>query len=89
VKLSSNIGAAQDAVSGFTEIDLGGGGQQVSLGSSNISSMHDGAKVANKVLKSISDLVSAVKKQANNVTALATEIEERDHRDAGSWGGKP
>lgn len=89
MKLSSNVAAVQDAVSGFAEIDLGGDAQQASLGSSNISSMKDGTIVANKVLTCISELVSGVKGQADKVTALATEIEERDSQDAGSFAGKP
>lgn len=89
MKLSSNIVAAQDAVSGFAEIDLDSNGRHVSLRTSNVASMQDGANVANQLLKGASELVSAVKGQAANITALATEIEERDGRDAGSWGNKP
>jgi hypothetical protein len=89
VKLSSNVGAAHDAVSGFADVDLDGGGRQVSLGSSTIGSIHDGATVANTLLSSLSELVAGVKGQAGNVTSLATEIEQRDSRDAGSWSGKP
>lgn len=82
MKVASNLGAAQDAVSGFAAIDPGGSGQQVALGSSNVSSMQDGAIVANKLLQCISDLALAVKGQAKNVTALAMEIEDRDKQDA-------
>jgi hypothetical protein len=82
LKVASNIGAAQEAVAGFARIDPGGSGQQVSLGSSKISSMHDGAIVANKLLQCISELASSVKGQAIKVTALATEIEDRDKQDA-------
>jgi hypothetical protein len=83
VKVASNIGAAQEAVSGFAGIDPGGSGQQVALGSSNVSSMQDGAIVANKLLQCVSELASGVKGQANQVTALAMEIEDRDKQDAG------
>ncbi|KRC47196.1 hypothetical protein ASE16_17860 [Leifsonia sp. Root227] len=89
MKLSSNIGAAQDAVSGFAVVDLDRNGQHVTLSSSTVASMSDGANVANKLLKSVLQLVSAVKGQADNVTALAAEIEERDDRDAGSWENTP
>lgn len=85
MKIASNIGAAQDAASGFAGIDLGGKGQQVSLGSSNISSMQDGTRVANRILECISELASGVKTQATHVTALASDIEERDRLDAGGW----
>lgn len=89
MKLSSNIGAAQDAVSGFVDVDLDRNGQYVTLSSSTVASMNDGANVANKLLKNVLQLVSAVKGQADNVTALAAEIEERDDRDAGSWENTP
>lgn len=89
MKVSSNVSAARDAVSGFAEIDVQGNGQQVSLGSSNISSMKDGAIVANKMLACVFELIAGVKVQAESVTALATEIEERDSRDAGSLAGRP
>ena len=82
MKVASNIGAAQEAVSGFAGIP-GGCGEQVALGSSNVSSMRDGAIVANTLLQSISELASGVERQANQVTALATEIEDRDKQDAG------
>jgi hypothetical protein len=82
VKVASNSGAAQDAVSGFAPIHSGGKGQRVSLGSSNVAGMVGGAHVANGILGCISGLVSGVKAQAKNVTALATEIEERDRQDA-------
>jgi hypothetical protein len=45
--------------------------------------MRDGAIVANTLLQSISELASGVERQANQVTALATEIEDRDKQDAG------
>lgn len=85
MKIASNIGAAQDAVSGFAGVHLGGKGQQVSLGSSTISSMQDGTRVANRILECISELASGVKTQATHVTALASEIEQRDQHDAGGW----
>ncbi|MFJ3393365.1 hypothetical protein [Leifsonia aquatica] len=85
MKLSSSVGAAQAAASGFAAIESGGGGQQVNLVSSNISSMQDGARVANRILSAVSELVAAVKSQAESVTALASEIEERDTLDAGGW----
>lgn len=86
MKVSSSLGAAQDAVSGFTKLHVDRPGQQVAIGSSNVSSIVDGAKVANETLKNISELISGVKDEAGKVTALAAEIESRDGRDAGGWG---
>ena len=83
MKVASNVGAAQEAVSGFAGIDPGQRGEQVALGSSTVASMQDGAIVANKLLQCISELASGVKQQANQVTALAAEIEDRDKQDAG------
>jgi hypothetical protein len=47
--------------------------------------MQDGAIVANKLLQCVSELASGVKGQANQVTALAMEIEDRDKQDAGQF----
>lgn len=88
MKISSNTGAANAAVSGFAEIEVESKGQRVSLGTSNVPGMKNGVKVADNVLSVVSELVSGVKGQANGVTALATEIEERDKRAAASVGGK-
>jgi hypothetical protein len=88
MKLASNVGAAQDATTGFAEINTVGEGRHVSLASSNISSMVDGTRVANALMSAVSELISAVKIQADGVTALATEIEGRDSRDAEGWGDK-
>lgn len=85
MKVSSDVGAAQDAASGFATIDVVARPQQATLGTSNVSSMVDGTLVANSILDCISELVSGVKKQVGNVTALAMEIEERDNEDAGAW----
>lgn len=82
MKVTSNVGAAQDAVSGFAQIKVEGAGQKAALGSSNVASIQDGAQVANNVLGIISELLSGVKVQAANVPALALEIENRDRQDA-------
>ena len=82
MKLASNVAAAQDAASGFAGVDPNATAEHVSLGSSNVSSMQDGAIVANKLMSCISDLISEVKDQASRVTALASEIEQRDKQDA-------
>ncbi|GAB3575481.1 hypothetical protein GCM10027406_07040 [Leifsonia lichenia] len=87
MKLSSNTGAAQSAVSGFADIDVDVKRHQVSLGSSNVLSMKNGANVSENVLSVVTELVSGVKRQATGVTALATEIEQRDKRDAAAVGG--
>lgn len=83
MKVASNIGAAQEVVAGFARIDPDRCGQQVALGSSNVASMQDGAIVANALLQSLSELAAGAKRQANQITALATEIEDRDTQDAG------
>lgn len=88
MKVSSSVGAAQDAVSGFAGIESGGDGKQVSLGLSNISSMKAGARLTNKLLRDVSSLVSGVKAEADRVTALASRIEARDRQDASVAGRK-
>lgn len=82
MKVASNTGAAEAAVSGFANTQPDSTGQQATLGSSNIASMQDGAAVTNSILGSISDLVSSVNGQADRVTALATAFEDRDKQDA-------
>ena len=88
MRISSNTGADQDAVSGFRDIHVDSKGQHVSLGSSNIAGMRDGASVANELLSPVAELVKNVKRQASNIAALAKAIEERDNRDASSLGGR-
>ncbi|MGH1522978.1 hypothetical protein ACRAWC_02350 [Leifsonia sp. L25] len=87
MKVSSSLGAAQAAVSGFTELHGDPPGQHVVIDSSNVSGMLDGARVANETLRNVTELISGVKSEAAKVTALAAEIEARDDRDAASWGG--
>lgn len=85
MKIASNTGAAKAAVSGFSGIEVDSTGQQATLGSSNVAGMKAGAKVANKMLSEIAELVSSVKSQADGVTALATEIADRDKRDGAAF----
>ena len=88
MKVSSNTGAAQSAVSGFAGIETDREGQQVSLGSSNISSMQAGATFSNRLLRDVSELISDVKAEADRVTVLALTIEARDINDASGMGCK-
>jgi len=85
VKVSSDIGAAQDALAGFGDIELDGDGQQVSMPASNIASMKAAAKVANQIVPDIAELVYRVKFQADCIVSLASEIEKRDNGDAQEW----
>jgi hypothetical protein len=85
MKISSNVAAAQDAVTGFGGIDLGRVAQPVSLASSTVSSMQDGTIVANKVMSCIGDLLAEVRGQSSRITALAAEIESRDKQDTQAW----
>ena len=85
MKVSSSVSAAHDAVSGFVTIRCEDQGRQVSLGSSTISCMRDGVGVAHQIMKDMSMMVSDLKSQAGRVTTLATEIEDRDNHDAGTW----
>ncbi|WP_295124488.1 hypothetical protein [uncultured Leifsonia sp.] len=87
MKLSSDFGAAQRAVAGFTAIDPRRTADHVTLKATNISSTIDGTAIANKLVSCLTELTTGVKRQAGNVTALATELEERDNLDAGMWGG--
>ena len=82
MKITSSSEAARAAVAGFVDIRVDNTGQQVSLGSSNIASMKEGAEIADQVLHRISELLSSLKKQAQGVPALAAAIEERDRQDS-------
>ncbi|MEV8214519.1 hypothetical protein [Leifsonia sp. NPDC077715] len=88
MKVSSNIAAAKEAVAGFAALGRGERGQQATLTASNVSGMHDGARVANGIVNCVARLLSAAKGQADRVTALAVEIEERDKRDSRGLGEK-
>lgn len=89
MKVSSNTEAARAAISGFAYVYVDPQGQKVSLGSSNIKSMRDGAKLSNNLLQDISDLVAGVKAEAERVTELASKVETRDQQDATSMGMRP
>lgn len=84
MKVGSSIGAAEDAASGFGDIEVADG-TQVSLSTSNIGSMQAGAKVADGILPDIAELVYRVKAQAASIVSLANEIEGRDASDAQGW----
>jgi hypothetical protein len=88
VKVSSNVGAAKEAVQGFAAVHRDAAGRQVSLSTSTASGMRDGVAVANGLGGRLDGLVSAVKAQADRVTALATEIERRDKQDELEWSKK-
>jgi hypothetical protein len=82
MKIASDTGAAQAAVSGFAAVDADSEGKHVSLGSSNIAGMKAGASLTNKLVRDVSTLVSGVKAEADRVAALASRIEDRDKQDA-------
>lgn len=84
MKVVSSIGAAEDAASGFGDIEVADG-QQVSLSASNIASMKAGAEVADGILPGVAELVYRVKAQAASIVSLANEIEGRDASDAQGW----
>jgi hypothetical protein len=85
VKVSSDVGAAHDAVSGFVAMRVDDRGEHVAIGASNISGMQAGARIANETLKNVSELIAGAKSEAAKVAALAAKIESRDSRDASGW----
>ena len=89
MKVSSNTSAAKEAVAGFAGIGRGQRARDATLTASTVPGMRDGAEVANAIVDCIDRLLVAVRAQAGRVTALATEIEERDAHDARRWGEKP
>ena len=87
MRVASSVDAAQDAVSGFAGVTLEGGGEQVSVGSSTVSSMKNGARFANKVVGDVSHFIAGVRAEADRVVALAKKVEARDKQDALRLGG--
>ena len=87
MRVSSSSAAAREAVSGFTGVRSDSRGEHVSVASSTVSSVREGARAANELLAHVSELVAGVKGHAGKVTTLAARIEARDSTDAGSWGG--
>ncbi|WP_285004964.1 hypothetical protein [Lactococcus garvieae] len=84
-KISSDLGVAQSAVSGFDRLEQTAG-KQVHIGKSNIHGLKRGAEVCNQMLGDITNLSSTVKAQANKFPELALLYEGRDNADARSWG---
>lgn len=89
MKISSDVGAAKEAVAGFAALKREMKGEQVALATSTVSGMEDAAKVANGIPRCLSGLTSALTIQADRVTALATEIARRDAQDGQGWCEKP
>ncbi|EPI09172.1 hypothetical protein [Enterococcus faecalis] len=77
VKVTSNQGAAQAAVSGISNVSVSGG-QKCMLGKSNISSIKKGSEIGNKMLNDLTKFVSSVNTQANKFPKLAAVIAARD-----------
>ncbi|EKJ3581580.1 TPA: hypothetical protein ACN1ND_000277 [Enterococcus faecalis] len=77
VKVASNQGAAQAAVSGISNVSVSGG-QKCRLGKSNISSIKKGSEIGNKMLNDLTKFVSSVNTQANKFPKLAAVIAARD-----------
>lgn len=72
-------------MSRFSEVHVEAPSEQASVGSSNVGSIVSGAAVANHVLTGLADLVSHLQDQSARVTDLASALERRDTRDAGTW----
>jgi hypothetical protein len=85
VKVSSNVGAAKEAVHGFAGVHSDAANCQVPVATSSVSGMEAGMAVANGPGDRLDGLVSAAKAQADRVTALATGIQRRE--SSTSWSG--
>ena len=88
MKIVSSTAAAQSAVSGFAGIEVAGARQQADLGSSTVAGMKRGVTFANRVVDDVSELVAAVRAEADRVVALASKIEARDKQDASGLGDR-
>jgi hypothetical protein len=86
VRVSSSVGAARDAVSGFAavSVDRHRTAQATGAGSTTVVSVENAAKAADRVLDDVSTMISDIKEQAGRVTALAMTMEARDAEDAGT-----
>lgn len=86
-KIASNIGAAQGAVLGVKGVSIEGN-TVVTMGQSNVTSMTDGATVANQILTNLSQLVECVKTQADKFPQIAEIIAIRDSQVEFKAGGE-
>lgn len=84
-RVSSSVGAAGAAVSGFAAISTSGASRSLSLVVSNVAGMEAGVLVVNSVLRHVTEAVSSVKEQAEGVVDLASGIAWRDQGDAVVW----
>lgn len=84
-KVSSDLGTANLAVSGFNNLEQTAG-KQVHIGQSNIHGLKHGEEICNQMLGDITELSSSIKAQANKFPDLALLYQGRDQEDARSWG---
>ncbi|MBP2624062.1 TIGR04197 family type VII secretion effector [Streptococcus oricebi] len=82
--IQSNASIAQSQASGFDGAASGATYSNVSLSESNITSMTNGAAVANNFLASLSQLTSCVQTQANKFPQIASTMETTDSNLSGS-----
>ncbi|GAB2026263.1 hypothetical protein [Lactovum odontotermitis] len=80
VRVSSDLSAAQEAVSGFHADEQTG--RQETLSESTIEAMYQALSASNQMLGGMSTLKSNIKTQADKIPELAALIEARDKLDA-------
>ncbi|MDR1568444.1 MAG: hypothetical protein LBS33_07175 [Streptococcaceae bacterium] len=78
-RIISNVGTAEQAITGVKHVSSKKS-NTCQLSQSNISSMKDGAKVANQLLSDLNKLTKCVQKQADKFPQLAKAIEVRDSK---------
>ncbi|MDR0299915.1 MAG: hypothetical protein LBI13_07570 [Streptococcaceae bacterium] len=77
--ITSSPLAANEAVAELTHVQTSSfKNAQVSLGQSNLSSMQNGANVANQMISDLEALVAAVLTQANKFPQIAAQLEAQD-----------
>ena len=86
MKVASDNGAAQAAVSKFSAVSVDATAQ-ASAGASQITGMSAGVAVANQMLDGVSALVGSAQADSGRVTKFAAAVEGRDSQDSGEWFG--
>jgi len=79
VNIASDMGAANNAVTGVQSVSVNKG-QQVSLGKSNITSMTNGAQVTNLLLTDFAKLIDCVKEQSQKFPKIAEVMAIEDSK---------
>ncbi|AYF99848.1 hypothetical protein [Lactococcus allomyrinae] len=84
-KITSNVSAAKEAVSGFEKIEKPDF-KKINLGQSNVQGMKNALELSEMLGKTVNGLLDVTKKQAEKIVKLAEKKEQDDKNDSSIFG---